>query len=95
MDHYCESTGEEISEDLDKWCARDSALERIAHIIYLIGTIVILICSLATFVLVVCKRKIRDIHFIVIMVSLFLSSVFFSIRGYALLIKHLKLDKLP
>ena len=78
----------EISEDLDKWCARDSMLENIANIIYFIGTIVILLCSLATFVLVVCKRKIRDMHFIVLISSLFLSSIFFTIRGYALAIKH-------
>ena len=92
MDFYCDSAGEDIPEDLNKWCARDSVLQEIANIIFFIGTIVISLCSLSTFVLVACKRKVRDKHFIVLLTCLFLSSVFFSIRGYALAIEHRKSD---
>ena len=92
MDFYCDSAGEDIPEDLNKWCARDSVLQEIANIIFFIGTIVISLCSLSTFVLVACKRKVRDKHFIVLIVSLFLASVFFSIRGYALVIEHRELE---
>ena len=78
MENFSYSTKDK-SQILQDWSKRVVRIVEIRHYTMLVYVALLLLCSSVTFILVICKRKTRDIFALVLLIGFIVSSASFSI----------------
>ena len=81
-------------KDLEKWSKRYTRILTIENEVYFINMTILLVCSSITFLLVIYKRKTRDLFALVSLSSYVFASIFLTIYSFVVYFDEGKPDYL-